>query len=355
MTISLTEFLYAFTKNPPLQITTLLTLGVILVNGWTDAPNAIASLVASGGMELKRAVRMAAFFNFAGLAFMTAWNAKVAFTICHIADFGNSPQKALTALCAALTAIVLWSAAAWSFGIPTSESHALIAGLTGAALFIHKGLAGINGREWIKVLYGLIFSTGLGFGLGWLGGKCILWEAKRNFKTCFGERRKKCRRWMMRMQVLGAAAMAFMHGSQDGQKFIGVFLMGIFLAKGKMPADDFCIPLWMTALCSIIMAAGTAIGGGRIIKTVGADMVKLNRPQGIASDAAAAVCILFSSLTGIPVSTTHVKTTAIMGVGFSSDVREVNMGIVKEMILTWVITFPCCGAIGYAMAGIFSL
>lgn len=353
MTLSFGEFIAALSKNPPLQITTFLLLGVILVNGWTDAPNAIASLVASGGMELKKAVRMAAVFNFAGLALMTGWNATVAFTIYHIADFGNSPQKALTALCAALVAIIIWSSAAWSFGIPTSESHALIAGLTGAAISIHSGLAGVHGREWIKVLYGLLFSSFSGFGLGWAGGKILTWGSGKRDGKYRGEKGKRCRDWASRLQIAGAAAMAFMHGAQDGQKFMGVFLIGIFLAEGKAQAGNFCIPLWMTALCSIVMAMGTAIGGERIIKTVGEDMVKLGRPQGIVSDAAAAVCLLFASLMGAPVSTTHVKTTAIMGVGLAANARAVDRTIVREMILAWVITFPCCCGIGYGVTEIF--
>ncbi len=347
MTIPLYDFIIAFLQTPALQITTILIIGTIIVNGATDAPNAIASLVASGGMELKPAVRMAAVFNFAGLALMSVWNANVAYTICHMVDFGNSPGKALTALCAALTSIILWSAAAWCFGIPTSESHALIAGLTGAAIAIHNGLSGINGMEWIKVLYGLAASGVLGFSLGWLGGKCCIWQRKDGIKQ------EKDR--LRRAQIAGAAAMAFMHGAQDGQKFMGVFLLGIFLSMGKIPGGNFQIPLWMTLLCSAGMAAGTAIGGERIIKKVGIDMVRLHKAQGAAADAAAAACLLLSSLTGIPVSTTHVKTTAIMGVGIASDGEAVNRGIMKEMILAWIITFPCCGGIGYCVAKIFTL
>ena len=406
MTISLYDFTTAFLKTPTLQITTILILGVILVNGATDAPNAIASLVASGGMELKPAVRMAAFFNFAGLALMTICNANVAYTICHMVDFGDSPGKALTALCAALISIILWSAAAWCFGIPTSESHALIAGLTGAAIAIHNGLSGIHGMEWLKVLYGLAASSILGFSLGWMGGKGLSYRhlfkvyagfykpASRKpvlykpvsckshrpashkpalykpvscksahkpashksspYKPKINETKYEWgKRWIRRAQIAGAAAMAFMHGAQDGQKFMGVFLLGIFLSMGKIPGGNFHIPLWMTVLCSVGMATGTAIGGERIIKTVGMDMVKLGKAQGAVSDAAAAACLLLSSLTGIPVSTTHVKTTAIMGVGIASDGEAVNKSIMKEMILAWVVTFPCCGVIGYIIAKVF--
>ncbi len=362
--LSFGEFLNRLAGNPPLQVTTFLVLGTILVNGATDAPNAIASLVASGGMELKKAIRMAAFFNFAGLALMASWNANVAFTIYHMVDFGGDPEKALTALCAALAAIILWASAAWCFGIPTSESHALIAGLTGAAISIHKGLAGIHWEEWIKVVYGLFFSGILGLGMGFAGGKYLLLSGKRNGRRAeygeakhrngkrLGDNRPSVRnqKGMERMQTAGAAAMAFMHGAQDGQKFMGVFLMGIFLAGGRASDGSFFVPLWMTALCSVVMAAGTAAGGERIIKKVGMEMVRLEKLQGIASDAAAAVCLLFASWIGIPVSTTHVKATSIMGVGLATDAEAVDMAVIKEMLLAWVITFPCCGLIGYITA-----
>ena len=147
--------------------------------------------------------------------------------------------------------------------------------------------------------------------------------------------------------------MAFMHGAQDGQKFIGVFLLGVCLAQGKLPQSAFTIPVWMMLLCSAVMAAGTMMGGERIINTIGKDMVQLDKRQGIAADIAGVLCLLFASLWGIPVSTTHVKTTSIMGVGLANHAKGMDKGIVKEMFLTWIITFPCCGIIGYLAAGIF--
>lgn len=147
--------------------------------------------------------------------------------------------------------------------------------------------------------------------------------------------------------------MAFMHGAQDGQKFMGIFLLGIFLAKGQANVESFTIPLWMMILCSAVMGIGTSIGGYRIIKSVGIDMVKLEKYQGFSADLAAAGCLLLSSLTGIPVSTTHTKTTAIMGVGAAKRLSSVNWGVVKEMVLTWILTFPGCGLIGYLMAKLF--
>ena len=163
MTISFIDFIYGLTHNIPLLITVILTLGVILVNGWTDAPNAIATCVSTRAITPKAAILMAAVFNFLGVFVMTIINANVAETIYNMVDFGGDSGEALIALCAALFAIVLWSTAAWYFGIPTSESHALIAGISGAAIALQGGLKGINGNEWMKVIYGLVLSTILGF------------------------------------------------------------------------------------------------------------------------------------------------------------------------------------------------
>jgi PiT family inorganic phosphate transporter len=277
---------------------------------------------------------------------MTIVNANVAQTVYKMVDFGGNPQDALIALCAALFAIVTWATAAWYFGIPTSESHALIAGISGAAIALHNGLSGINGEEWIKVIYGLVLSTFMGFGLGWIVVKFTEFIFK-------GFSRKRTNEIFQNAQVASGAAMAFMHGAQDGQKFMGVFMLGIFLANGQANANNFQIPVWMMILCSVVMALGTSIGGYRIIKSVGMDMCRLQKYQGFSADVAAASCLLVSSLTGIPVSTTHTKTTCIMGVGAAKRLSSVNWGIVKEMVLTWVLTFPGCGLIGYIMAKLF--
>lgn len=354
MTISFWDFINGVRVNPVLAATTLLILGVILVNGWTDAPNAIATVVATGGMKLEEAVKLAAVCNFAGLFIMTAFNAKVAFTIYHMVDFGGNPAKSLTALCAALIAIIVWAVLAWCFGIPTSESHALIAGISGAAIAIHGSFKGINSQEWMKVMYGLLFSALCGYTFGWVGEK----TGKRIIKKIKGVKitdKKQTEKKFVEAQKAGAAAMAFMHGAQDGQKFMGVFMLGIFLAEGKQIGESFCIPFWMVVVCSLIMAVGTAVGGERIIKTVGEDMVKLGKRQGITADIAGALCLLLSTLMGIPVSTTHVKTTAIIGAGRANSPSCVNMSIVGEMIMAWIITFPCCGMIGFLSVKILIL
>lgn len=346
MTISLLDFLSQLISNPVLAVTVLLVLGVILVNGWTDAPNAIATCVSTKSMSPKAAILMAALFNFLGVFFMTMVNASVAATIYNMVDFGGDSGEALVALCAALFAIVVWAVAAWWFGIPTSESHALIAGITGAAIALHGGLGGVNGSEWIKVVYGLGLSTVLGFGMGWVTVKVVE-------LICKGMDRRKTQGFFKGGQIAGGAAMAFMHGAQDGQKFMGVFMLGVFLVNGQANVNNFQIPIWLMVLCSAVMGLGTSIGGYRIIKSVGMDMVKLEKYQGFAADVAAALCLLLSSLTGIPVSTTHTKTTAIMGVGAARRLSSVNWGVVKEMVMTWILTFPGCGLIGFLMAKLF--
>ena len=155
-------------------------------------------------------------------------------------------------------------------------------------------------------------------------------------------------------QIAGAVAMAFMHGAQDGQKFIGIFLLGIALSQGNA-TTDFMIPVWLMLLCSTVMALGTAIGGGKIIKTVGVNMVKLETYQGFSADFAGALSLLMASLFGLPVSTTttHTKTIAIMGVGVGRHLSSVNWLTVKEMVYTWVLTIPGCGLVGYLMAKLF--
>jgi PiT family inorganic phosphate transporter len=165
--------------------------------------------------------------------------------------------------------------------------------------------------------------------------------------------RRRTNVFFKRAEVAGGAAAAFMHGAQDGQKFISVFLLGMFLVRGQGTVNTFVIPLWLMVMCSLIMGVGTSLGGYKIIKSVGMQMAKLEPHQGFSADAAAVGCLLFSSLTGLPVSTTHTKTTAIMGVGAAKRFSSVNWGIVKEMVSAWVLTFPGCGAIAFVMVKLF--
>lgn len=348
MDVSLAQFVAQVVSNPILAVTVLLTLGVIFVNGWTDAPNAIATAVTTRSINIRPAIIMSAVFNFLGVLLMTMINSSVASTISNMVDFGTDTQMALVALCAALFSIVVYSVGASIFGIPTSESHSLIAGLTGAALAVQGGLDGVNGQEWIKAIYGLVLSLALGFALGW--GIC-----KALTIICANMDRRRTNKAFKYAQIFGAAAMSFMHGAQDGQKFIGVLLLGVAFCNGQPDLVNAAIPIWLMMLCSITMGVGTSVGGEKIIKSVGMDMVKLETFQGFSADLAGAVCILLSTLTGIPVSTTHTKTSAIMGVGAVKRLSAINFSVVKDMMLTWVFTFPGCGLISFVMAKVFMM
>ena len=344
--MALSQFIQQLSTTPALWVTVLLTLGVILVNGWTDAPNAIASCVATRALKPRAAIIMAAVFNFLGVLVMTLLSPKVAETIYNMVDFGSNAREALIALCAAMFAIVVWAVLAWAFGIPTSESHALIAGLTGSAIAMHNNLDGVNGGEWAKVLFGLVFSLAIGFALGYFGTKLIQ-------RLCKRADYRKANRFFDKGQVAAAAGTAFMHGAQDGQKFMGVFLLGLALSQGNVSPGAVTVPVWLMILCSLVMAFGTSIGGMKIIKSVGMDMVKLEKYQGFAADVSATAGLLICSVAGMPVSTTHAKTTAIMGVGAAKRFRAVNWGVAKEMVLTWILTFPGCGLIGFLMTKLF--
>ncbi len=348
MDISFLEFLSDMLSSPILFITVALTLGVIFVNGWTDAPNAIATCIATRCMGVRSAILMSAVFNFLGVLVMTSVNASVAETITKMVDFGGNTELALISLCAALFSIVVYSVGASFFGIPTSESHSLIAGLTGAAIATQNSLDAVNMAEWAKVLYGLVMSLALGFGSGWIICKLLT-------VVCANMDRRKTNVFFKWAQIGGAAAMSFMHGAQDGQKFIGVLFLGVAFCNGQPGLASTAIPVWLMLLCSVVMGVGTSVGGEKIIKSVGLDMVKLDKYQGFAADLSAAFCLLLSSLFGIPVSTTHTKTSAIMGVGAVRRLSAINFGVVKEMLLTWVFTFPGCGIISFLMAKLFML
>ena len=259
MDVSLAHFLQQMTANPVLLITVLLTLGVIFVNGWTDAPNAIATCISTRCMRVRPAILMSAAFNFLGVLVMTHINSSVASTISNMVDFGGNTHEALIALCAALFSIVVYSVGASYFGIPTSESHSLIAGLTGAAIAIQNGLGGVNANEWVKVLYGLVMSLALGFASGWVICKLLT-------ILCAGLDRRKANGFFRVAQIFGAAAMSFMHGAQDGQKFIGVLFLGVAFCNGMSSVSGVVIPIWLMVLCSTVMGLGTSVGGEKIIK-----------------------------------------------------------------------------------------
>ena len=348
MTYDLAAFFSALAADPLLGLILALTLGATIVNGATDAPNAIATVVGSRAMRPTPAILMAAGGNFVGLVAITMISSAVAKTIYHMVDFGGNSHAALVALSAAMVAIIVWGVAAWYFGIPTSQSHSLIAGITGAAIALQGGLAGVNGAEWMKVLYGLIISTALGFGSGWLFMRLIRLTCGR-LHRCAGERAFRL------LQIGAGAGVAVLHGAQDGQKFLSLCMLGLMLGIDGTAADNASFPFWLIVLVSLTMAFGTAIGGRKIIKSVGMDMVRMDQAQGFAACLAACFCIGLATFTGLPVSTTHTKTTAIMGVGAERSFRSVKWGLARRMVLTWVLTFPGCGLLAWAFTYLFLL
>ncbi len=317
----------------PLIVVLLLILAAEFVNGWTDSPNAIATVVSTRVLAPHHAVAMAAVLNIVGaLVTGTAVAATIGKGIIK-------PEAVdLTVVAAAMLTIVLWSTVAWYYGIPTSESHELIAGLTGAGLAA-AGPQILLWDGWKKVLLGLGFSTILGFVLSVSLMTIIYWLFRRaglaTVRNSFG-----------RAQMLSAAFMAFSHGSNDGQKFMGVFSLALVLG-GVMP--QFQVPLWVIILCGTVMGLGTAVGGWRIIHTMGFKMTRLEPVNGFAAESAAGLSIMLASSLGIPLSTTHTINIAIMGVGSTKRFSAVRWGVAGNIITAWILTFPVCAILGYLL------
>jgi PiT family inorganic phosphate transporter len=311
----------------------LLVLAAEFVNGWTDAPNAIATVVSTRVLAPRNAVLMATVLNAIGAMTGTA--------VAHTIGKGIIAADAinLVTLAAAMISIIVWSTLAWRYGLPTSESHALVAGLTGAGLAT-AGPSALLWDGWQKVLIGLLFSTFLGFGSG-LTIIAII------YRTCHRMTPGRVREVFGRLQLFSAMFMAFSHGSNDGQKFIGVFTLALVLG-GVLP--EFHTTWTTILLCSVVMGIGTSVGGWRIIRTMGMQMVTLETYQGFAAETAAATSIELASRLGIPVSTTHTINTAIMGAGASKRLSAVRWGVVWSVVAAWILTFPVCGGLAWLAA-----
>ena len=320
-----------------------LTLGLVIaiaavlyaefINGWTDAPNAIATVVSTGVMTPRNAVVMAVVLNTAGAMAGTAVAATVGKGIVE------SKFLTLPAITAAMTAIIVWGTFAAKVGLPISKSHALLAGLAGAGL-AGGGFAALQSSGWTKVFIGMFCAIPFGFVASILLGKLIIRLA--------GQMRPgRAKPTFDRLQIASAGFMAFNHGLNDGQKFMGVFAMTLFIGGAT---SAFEIPWWVIVLCALTMGAGTAAGGWRIIETLGAKMTRIVSWQGFVAEAAASSTIFVASMFGIPLSTTHTITSCIVGVGASRRIGDVRWGVLKKIVLAWVVTFPVCGVIAYAAA-----
>jgi PiT family inorganic phosphate transporter len=316
----------------------------IFVNGWTDAPNAIATVVSTRVLRPRVAVIMAAVCNLIGVLVS---GSAVAVTISSIVRFDQVGREGLVMLAAAQFSIVLWSTLAWKFGLPTSESHGLIAGLTGAGL-AYGGFSSLDLGSWTKVLIGLGISSIAGFFIAILATWLIILIFRR-------VNRRSADTFFSFGQIGSAALMAYNHGAQDGQKFLGIFALALMLG-GLVPfSKEFEIPIWAKFAVSGVMCLGTSIGGYRIISKMGMQMVKLEKYQGFSAEIGASALMIIATAMGYPLSTTQTKATAIMGAGAARKLSDVNWGVVKEMFTAWILTFPICIAIGYVMTKLFLL
>lgn len=334
--LSFPPFFCGLSADPILLLAALLTLAAVLVNGWTDAPNAIATVVSSGTLPFSAAAILASVCNFLGVWLFSSLFPAVTDTIYHIAHFGDDRTAALFALTAALAAIVLWAVFAWSFGIPTSESHALVAGVTGGAAALHGSLAAIRRDVWGQILLGLLFALLVGYLLGKVASRLLPQKGPYRFG-----------------QIFGAALLSFLHGAQDGQKFLGIFLLAVTLAGERQHTSFPAPPLWLIFLLSVTMALGTLMGGRRIIRTLCGEQNTLPPREGFAADLGSGICMLAATLLGLPLSTTHAKTAAIFGA------VSANKGHPKAAApigLVWLLTFPVCFLLGFlAVKGILAM
>ena len=307
----------------------LLVLCVVFVNGWTDAPNAIATAVGSGSLTFRQGVWLAAGCNFLGAALACTLFPAVAATVEDLILFPGGQEAALTALCAAMLAILVWAVLAWRFGLPTSESHALLSGLSGAALALGPHRAALQAGPWLWTLAGLALSLPAGA------------LAARLFRRWLTGRTRSAAAWQRR----AAAAMALLHGAQDSQKFLALLLLA-----GGLGGLHFAPSLPLLLLISGTMAAGTALGGRPIVEKVGTQLAALTPGDGLAADAGAGLVLAVCSLLGLPVSTTHTKVAAVLGAG-----RHPSPAAALEIALAWLLTFPCCAGLAFLFARLLPL
>jgi PiT family inorganic phosphate transporter len=308
-------------------------LAAEFVNGWTDAPNVIATVIATGVLAPPWAVAMAVICNILGAMGGTAVAATVGRGIVE------PSTMTIPAITATMLSVVAWGTIAARLGIPVSKSHALLAGLAGAGL-AGSGWSALQWTGWEKVGAGLLCSLVLGFCGALLIGKLVIALAGR-------ARPIPAKRLFDRLQLLSAAFMAFNHGLNDGQKFMGVFALTM-LAGGATTV--FEIPVWVILVCASTMGIGTTFGGWRIIETVGIKMARITSWQGFAAQTAAAFTIFGASHFGIPLSTTHTITTGIVGASASVRIYDVRWGVLRRIVLAWCVTFPFCALTAFLAA-----
>jgi PiT family inorganic phosphate transporter len=314
------------------------------INGFHDAANAIATVVSTGVLPVRVAVVLAGLLNFVGGIAGTA----VAKTIASgFADAGDVTQSVVLA---ALLGAIVWNLLTWWWGLPSSSSHALIGGLCGAVV-AHAGMSAFKwGALVSKVLVPIVASPLFGFLLAFVFMLGLLWVVRR-WRAATVETTSR------KLQLVSAASMAFSHGSNDAQKAMGIITLAIVayatagheLPAWMLPQTKDAVPLWVVLACAATIGLGTMAGGQRIIKTMGSKIIRITPLQGFAAETSGAVTILAASTVGIPVSTTHVISSCIMGVGAVKRVSAVRWGVAGNIVIAWVLTLP----LSAGMAAIF--
>ncbi len=320
-----------------LVLVVLAALAFDYINGFHDTANAIATCVSTRALSVKAAIFMAAFLNFAGAMVST----KVAATIGKgIVDKDNVTQMVVLA---GILGAIIWDLITWYYGLPASSSHAIIGGIMGAVM-AHAGIGALHWGGLQKIILALIISPIIGTIFGFLFMVIVFWVFRNRAPSGLNKN-------FRRMQVISAAFMAFSHGTADAQKSMGVITMAL-LSYGVIPVFD--VPVWVKVACAVSMGIGTAAGGWRIIKTVGKDFVKLQPVHGFCVETASAGVILGASSLGMPVSTTHVITSTILGVGLSRRLTAVNWNVANRIVVAWVLTIPASAVVAAVTYLVFS-
>jgi PiT family inorganic phosphate transporter len=320
---------------PSLILIIVLAVGFGVVNGFNDAANAVAASIGCRALSPRDAIILAACSNFAGAATGTA----VARTIGK----GILVPEAISYLTmiAALGAIIVWGAIATRYGLPVSITHGFVAGLAAAGIAV----AGTGAVIW-GVMQRILASVAIAPALGFVGGVGLMvilfWVFRRSAPS-------RMRVVFSRLQWLTTAFLAYSHGKNDGQMPIGIITMALVIYTGQANLWDK-IPFWVIAVSAAAISSGTAMGGWRVIKTMGMKVTALEPIHGFAADFSAAAVIEGASRLGIPVSTTHCVSTAVMGVGATRRLSAVRWGVARRIVLAWVLTFPICGGLGYLFA-----
>lgn len=299
------------------------------INGFHDAANAIATVVSTKVLTPRRALIFGAIFNFWGAFFGT----HVAQTIGRGLVEAQSVTQVVI-LCALLSAII-WNLITWYFGIPSSSSHALIGGLLGAAIF-KSGLETVKIAAVLdKVIIPMIASPIIGLVIGFTFMLALLWIFRDAMPETINNDFRK-------LQLISAGVMAYAHGSNDAQKTMGIITLALFTA-GFL--KDITVPFWVIFICAFMMSMGTMVGGWKIIRTMGSKIIKLKPIHGFAAETSSAVVILTASHFGIPLSTTHIISSSIMGVGCTKKISAEKWGLASHIVVAWTITIPFCMAI----------